>query len=396
MKILKWILIAVLFTVVALSIAACGGEEASAPEPTAVIQIATDTPTLPPPTNTPLPPPTDTPSPEPTEPPAPEGGTESGQGLDFGALGEPSKLDSFRSSMTISWQGIYTDGTEASETMMIAVEFVREPPAQHVTISGNFPGVEELGLEEGEVLEMYVSEGVMYMNLFGTWIQAPAEEGALDADEMAFVATEEMLKGLEDASYEGSTTYNGIEVEHYSFDETSFGLGQLPEGMDVEEALGNIYVAKEGNYLVHMDMAMSGANMELPTGQVGQILEDGSMEITVNLTDINQPITIVVPEEAQASGAPPEDIPVPDNAEDLQVVGFMGMITFSSSDSPEAVADYYQAEMPNNGWTESSVDEMGGMYSLEYTKGDRTASLLINPDSETGQTSVLITIEGGG
>ena len=126
------------------------------------------------------------------------------------------------------------------------------------------------------------------------------------------------------------------------------------------------------------------------------MLQNGSMEVIVDLMDINEPFEIVVPEEALAAGQPPEDIPVPDNAEELQVIDFMGMITFLSPDSPQEVADYYKTEMPSNGWNEISADEMAGMSSLEYSKGDRTASFLISTDQETGKTSVLITIEGGG
>jgi hypothetical protein len=50
--------------------------------------------------------------------------------------------------------------------------------------------------------------------------------------------------------------------------------------------------------------------------------------------------------------------------------------------------------MPNNGWTEVSVDSMAGMSTLEYNKGARTASFLIMADGETGKTSVMITVEG--
>jgi len=398
MKSLKWMMVvAIVLAALTIGLAACGDSES--PQPTEAVEAPTNTP-LPQPTNTPLPPPTNTAPPAPTEDttaagedtPQPPSGD---QGFDVGGLGQPEDLDSFRSTMVLSWQGTTADGAEVSESMMIAVEFQREPLAEHVTILGDFPGMEDLGLEGDQALEMYIVDDLMYMNLFGSWIQAPADEGGLGAEDMAFMTTEDMLGDLEDANYEGTTTYNDIEVEHYSFDETSFSAANMPEGMDVEEASGNIYVAADGNYLVHMDMSMSGANLELPTGESGDTLQDGSMEITVDLSDINQPINIELPEEALASGQPPDDIPVPDNAEDLQIVDFMGMITFLSPLTPEEVADYYIAEMPNNGWTEVSLDQMTDMHSLEYSKEARTASILITSDTETGKTSVLITTGTG-
>jgi hypothetical protein len=409
MKKAKWIILtAILLVALTTSLAACGGDDAAddtgAAEPAEVVQEPSDTPAPPPtdtpvpPTNTPPPPPTDTPLPPPTEAaeePAEEPEGDEGD-LDLAMLGQAEDLDSFRSTMVLSWFGTTADGTEVSESMRIDVEFVREPPAQHVTISGDFPGMEDMGLGGEEALEMYVVDNTMHMNLFGSWVQMPAEEGGLDAEDMAFVATEEMLDGLEDTNYEGTTDYNGIEVEHYSFDESSFSAENMPEEMNIEEATGNIFIAKEGGYLVHMDMVMSGANLDLPAGEGEEMLQNGSMELTVDLTDINQPIDIVLPEEALASGEPPDDIPVPDNAEELQIVDFMGMITYLSPLAPEEVADYYIAEMPNNGWTQVSLDQMQGMHSLEYSKGDRTASILITMDTDTGKTTVLITTEGGG
>lgn len=402
MKPLKLALFAVLLAFLTMGLAACGdaSEQAPATEAANASAAATNT-SVPNPTDTPLPPPSATPQPEatevlePTESSPPSIEPSDTQGLDLGGLQQPSDLDSFRSNLTISWQGTYTDGTEVSESMMVDVEFVREPPAQHVSISGDFPGMEDLGMEEGQALEMYVAEGMMYMNLFGSWLQAPAEEGGLDADEMAFVATEEMLKGLQDAEFQGTTTYNGIEADHYTFTETSFSPDDMPEGMDVEEASGNIYIAQDGNYVVHMDVTMSGANIELPTGEAGQVLQAGTMEVIVDLTDINEPITIQVPEEAQASGQPPDDIPLPDNAEDVQVLDFMGMITFYTESTSQEVAEFYQAEMPNYGWSEETVEQMGDTFSLEFVKSIQTAAFLISLDTETNQTSVLITVEGG-
>ena len=389
MKNQRWLLFVILLASLALLLVACGGRDdtGTAPKAAEAVQTATDTPL--PPTETPTPLPTDTPLPPPTQAPAEpsEPAEESG---DLDALARPTDLDSFRSSMTLSWQGTMTDGTEVAQSMTILVEYVREPLAEHVTMSGDFPGMEDMGIESGQALEMYVVEGTMYMNLFGSWLQVPAEEGGLDVDEMAFSATEDMLGDLEKANYEGQTTYNGVKVKHYTFDQKSFELDDLPDGMEIDEASGNIYVAVEGDYVVHMDMTLSGDNVEVPSGQ-GETLQNGSLTVTMDLTDINQPITIELPPEALESGKPPEDIPVPENAEDLQALGMMGMLTYQSASTPEELVDFYKAEMPKNGWTEVSADVMTGMANLEYNKEDRTATIMITPDSDTGKTAVMIT-----
>ncbi len=382
MKSIKILFIFVILAAMVLPIAACGGEK---PTPTQVAQGPANT--VPPaPTNTPLPPPTDTPIPiPPTDTPMPE--PEEEEPIDITALEKPTDLNSFRSRVEISWQGTYTDGTPGGGSMVIAVEFVREPRAEHVTISGDFAGMEGLGIEEGQALEMYVVGNTMYTNMFGSWMQMPAQEGGLGAEEMAFVSSADLLKGLKKPKYEGKETYNGIKTKHYSFDERSF---EEVEEIEIEKATGNIYIAEEGEYLVHMDVTMSGKKLGLPTGAEGQALQEGSMTIKTDLSDINQPITIQVPEEALQGSGVPEDIPAPDDAEELS--NFMGMITFKSPSTPQQIADFYKAEMPNNGWTQSKADEFGGMYTLEYTKEGRTASFIISTDSSTGKTSVLITV----
>jgi hypothetical protein len=390
MKSAKWMLAIALLVVLALSIAACGGEEPTAPpEPTKVVQEPTNTP-VPEPTDTPLPPPTDTPLPEPTDTPLPEPTEEPEESFDLSMLEQPGDLDSFRSTMEVSWEATNADGTEETGSFALVVEFVREPFAQHVIISGDMAELEEAGIPAGETLEMYVVEGTMYINMFGSWMSGPADEGGMDTDELAFVATGDLLEELKDAKYEGKETYNGIETRHYSFDKDSFDMADLPEGAEIEEASGHIYIAVEGNYVVHMEMMMSGTNLALPTGEEGEVVQTGTFGITMDLSNINEPITIEVPEEAMEAGAPPEDLPIPADAE--EVTSLMGMITFQSPSTPEEVAEFYQTGMPENGWTEVSVDEMSGMYMLEYSKEGRTASFMITVDSDTGNTSVLITV----
>jgi hypothetical protein len=153
---------------------------------------------------------------------------------------------------------------------------------------------------------------------------------------------------------------------------------------------GDIYVAEDGDYVVQMDLFFEGENLDLGIEATDEPVGQGRMEIHFKMTDVNQPFTIELPEGAVASSTTPEDIPIPADAEEVN--NMFGMISFTSASTPQEIADYYQAEMPNNGWTEVSSEELGGMFMLEYTKDGRTASLMVNTD-ESGKTSVLITVE---
>ena len=388
MKTLRWIALSFLITSMLFLVAACGGEEqtpAGEVEPTAaVVAQATDTP-MPEPTDTPVPLPTETLTPSMTGSEEPAETTES----ELPKLGSLESLNSFRSEMVMTWTGVMTDGTETSGSMIMNTEFVRDPPAQHVTITGDAETMTEMGMEDGGALEMYVVDNRMYMNFLGGWMQMPAEEGDLDVEAMTLDTASGMLSNLEKAKYEGRTTYNGVDVKHYTFDESYYSDAELI-GMNIDEASGNLYIAVDGNYLVHMNMLMKGANFEVPNVEAD--LQSGSLEITLDVTDINAPISIVAPQEAVDSGKPPEDIPIPENAEEFQVIAMMGMITFVSPATPAEVADFFKAEMPKNGWTESSAQEFDDLFMLDYSKDGKTASVMITKDEDTGKTSVLITI----
>jgi hypothetical protein len=398
MKTPNWILLTFLLAGLILGLAACGGEATPTAVPTEVSEAATDTP-VPEPTDTPVPP-TDTPVP-PTDTPQPT--EEPAEDLDVGGLEEPADLDSFRTSFEISWDGTATDGSAVTGSMDLLIEFVRDPRAQHISIGGDFPGLEELGVTEGTTMEIYVVEDTMYMNLFGSWLQMPADEqSTAEFEQMAFIASEDMLQDLSDTTYEGRETVNGIETKHYSFDETSFNPADM-EGMEIEEANGNVYIAVDGNYLVHMDVSMTGANLALPTGDVDQTLQNGTMEIVLDLYDVNEPFTIELPEEALSSeGLPftePEpgegvsaDMPIPDDAEELYASS-SGLITFESPSSTEDLASFYQTEMPANGWAEIKVEQIMEMFDMEYHKDNRTATFTIAPPAEdSDRATVFITI----
>ena len=71
---------------------------------------------------------------------------------------------------------------------------------------------------------------------------------------------------------------------------------------------------------------------------------------------------------------------------------FGGMVTLSTKDSPAQIAAFYEASMAAQGW-EISKSEIGGdMQILNCTKGERAVSITANPNTEKGQTDILIGI----
>jgi hypothetical protein len=363
--------------------AACGPESAEEAEPTEVVQVEPTA--TPEPTDTPTPEPTDTPTPEPTDTPEPTEDVEFDRDQIVGLEG----LDSYRAQITVSMTGI-SDGEDVESTLEMLIEFVREPLAQHLVISA--AGME--GAEGFEDIEMYIVEDTMYMNLAGQWISAPADEGVLD--DVSFLDADDMLDDVCGGTREKDTTLNGVEVHHWSFTLEDMEGCLTPEEMEeigvLSDAGGELYVAVDGNYVVRMEFFFEGEQLDASVGGEDQLLDEGRIEMTYDVSDVNADITIELPPEALEGATVPEDVPVMADAE--EVASFMGMITYNSPSDTAIVAEFYEEALPANGWTGGEMEELSGMYMFnDYTKDGRTLSITIMFDEDAGVTQVLLTIQ---
>jgi hypothetical protein len=271
------------------------------------------------------------------------------------------------------------------------IEYTREPLAQHIIISS-------LGFEgtEGALrTEMYVLQDQTFMQVGDDWFSSPAD-GDTPLDDAGLMTTADMLDGTCGWARQGNLEHNGYEVDHwtltYSDLSACIAAEKLAEMGGITDVRGDLYVTVDSNHIVHLDLTFEGQDLALGVGSAEDRVEEGLVKFTFEMTDVNQPFTIQVPEAALSSSAVPEDIPVPADAE--QVSNLFGMITFLSVSSPRQVADHFETSMPSYGWTQVNAEEYGGMVVLNYAKGGRTASLMIGTDQETGLTSVLITVEG--
>lgn len=386
MKHMKWVLLLVLLASLTLGLAACGGDTET--EPTSPpAEKPTEKPTMeateaPEPTAQP----TDTSLPEPTAIPEVE---EEEEEFDLSSLSSTADLSSYRSTMQVI---MVTDdnGQEEEQTIELSIEYTSEPRAQHMTMSGAVAGPEA---EDGTI-EMYLIEDTMYMMMGDQWLSLPATEEDVDSD--AFITPDTMLEDLCGWKKQGRETINGIEVEHWSFTKADIdacmpyeelaGLGELTD------ATGDLYVAVDDNYVVLMELIYEGEDLDMDLGETQETAKVVRMEVHYETSDVNEPFTIEVPAEALESSSLPDDIPVPEGSADVN--NMFGMINFTSETPPEEVFQFYQEEMPKNGWTEASAESMSGLWMLEFTKDGRTASIMITED-DAGNAAVMITVAEG-
>lgn len=290
-------------------------------------------------------------------------------------------LDSYQMEMTIATT--VSDTTQTIHATMI----ISTDPAQS-QMSFSFEGMEDMaGMGN---MSMTQIEGTSYMIVpeFGCITTAAGEtddafSNSLDANEF--------LEEIGEAQLVGEETINGIETLHYTFDETAV----QDETTQFNSVQGDVYIAKEGNYIVRFRLEGEG-----PVGSLGiAMLEEetdadqtvGLMVIEMNLTSINEPVEITIPAECENSGVADSEYPV---LEDAYESGSFGGIVTYKTDTPfaDAVA-FYQESLAADGWVYQEADSfiMDGTTALMYfDQGDR--SLTVTITQETGSSAFTVVI----
>jgi hypothetical protein len=334
---------------------------------------------------------TETPTAEAVETPEAEmteASTEGGQeeaDLDLNtSISGLESLNSYRVSFRFDWNGIKGD-QPVTGYMAMRSAFVREPPAQELYFEGQgFEGEADQGL--GQVSFVQVGDTAwFYESESDSWMQVPA--GSLDFAEGLFLQPEDLLEDFDVSKGRRSLLpeqVNGVQSHKYTFDEDDFDLSDPSTGEQVTRAQGEVYVAVDGGYVVRL-VVDADFNYEDPD----ELFEEGNVKMTFDISDVNQPIIIEPPAEAEAQAGGRDDIPMLPDAE----VDFASaeLISYRTASSAEDTAGFYQEEMTKNGWTaeDDTMTFEGGAF-LNYTKGNETASIIIS--SEENETSVLINV----
>jgi hypothetical protein len=399
MKNLKWLRMAFLLAGLAIVLVACGaGTATTAVQPEATQATGGQTPLVVQsaptavPTKTPLAPPTVVPTPA-----LPES-------LDSSKLVALNSFDSYRSTTTISSSGTQA-GKQVQETTTIKEEYIKNPFAHHmlVTTTGT---AEATG---PTTFELYTVEGTEYLNMGGTWTSAPAAAAGAGLN---LISGDKVLQKTCGWTKSGTVDVAGIQTADYKLSagavatcpdiQTLFGQGTITQ------ASGDVYIAVDGNYVVKIDITFQGTNLQvMGSTSTSTTLDQGTEQMQYALSDVNKSFTIEVPAEAKQAaalpsglpvptpggqtGALPSDIPAPSDAQLTANVG--GVVILSSASTAQQVSDFYKAEMPKNGWTAGTESQMPYGYSLTFTKGGRTATIVIT-GAAGSKTTLEINVQG--
>ena len=114
----------------------------------------------------------------------------------------------------------------------------------------------------------------------------------------------------------------------------------------------------------------------------------------IDESGIKETAQAVVTDLPGFTGEKPADIPVlSDGAKDM--IASQDMVSYLSPGTFQEVVDFYEREMPLNGWSKIDLDSsiIENLATLIYEKSGRRASVIITQIPFINQVTVLITIE---
>lgn len=406
-KQLRWVTVLILlFALSSLACSLTGGGEQPAEEPTAVsapAEAPTEEPTAvsvpaeaPAENNedtsgqaeapaaeepTAVPEPTEPAEPEATEPPA-ETTTAEESSLTFGNISTDYQFDSYH--FTLSMIATGTDDADNEISQSIEADIITTSDPQAMSMTTNLAGMGD-AVGGGENVEMIIVqiEDTSYTVLPGMGCITSPADSTIENPFSDFANPDNFLSEIEDADYVGDTTVNGIDVKQYHFNETNLKNDAIN---DVDQLEGDVYVAKDGGYLVRL--VMQG------TGNMADILDTtvnttGEIHVELNLTEVNEPITVEIPEACTGSGADAE-YPILEDATELATMS--GLVSYQTVTAVTDVIAFYDEQMTNDGWTKNTDEsfQMEDTAILVYTKDGQTVNITIGADPDTGGTFVLI------
>ena len=258
------------------------------PEPTAVPTEAAPTaepaaPTAAPTSEPPTPPPplpTDTPAPPPPPPP-----TEAPAAPDDQYTLDPSQweqslatLSSFRQKVNLVFRA---DGTGLESRLVYEGEVTTNPTALHSTLRVEGEAASQLPSNQVEVI--WIGDRAWVKVGRKPWV--PVTVSALESEyDGQVLGVGELLPFIQQAQrVMPDETINGIPCKHYTYN-----LDNLQAEAGMTSAAGDIWVAKDGGYVVRLTMKGQGT-------YYGTYTSSGSLDLVYDLYDVNAPITIKPP-----------------------------------------------------------------------------------------------------
>lgn len=272
-------------------------------------------------------------------------------------------LSSYKATLTLTF-----DGTEAGQPLHWTRTYImlaqKEPQARQLTI-------EKTG-ETSELVFMAEINGAAYERRGENACTASViEEGNSSIERLEPAG---LLSGVVGAEVVGDETINGVTASHATFDERAFGQ------LNISKSTGEMWVASEGGYVLKYLLKTEGN-----ADYFGERVE-GTLIWDYELSDINQTVGIILPDNCPAGKVNAPVLPDASNVLDMP-----GLLTFNTSTTLADAASFYQEQIPALGWTllgEPSITETNAL--MEFTQGDQTLTIIMTIDAGVTTVNIIL------
>lgn len=301
------------------------------------------------------------------------------------AVQEFDKLESYQMQFDFS-----TTVNEVSQLVQATLLVSTKPAASQITFS--FSGFD--GMPETTSMDMTQLDGVSYVNMAELGCVSSTDGDVMDGAFDTALNANEFLDNVGEATLVGEETVNGIEALHYTFDETAVD----DETTQMIWAQGNVYIAKQGNFVVRFQLQGEGTVDNLGLG-VDEAAEDskepqiGFIQVEMNVTNINEPVDITIPVECENNGIDNADFPVLEDA--VEFTSFGGFVSYKTETRFSDAVQFYQERMAADGWTyqETASFIVDGTTALMFFEKDgRSLTVTVTEDSESTVPAFLVVI----
>ncbi len=304
------------------------------------------------------------------------------------------KLKSYRARWAWSFDGKLADGKPYTLSYT-TVESVFPADKQSYRIVTVTQTPDQPDDQPNLTFEMFEVSGVAYMS--GTFSAetarcepVPMLGGLFSAGELLELTNDaQSMRGVR--LVKAGDRVNGILADQYELDSKAL----LTSG--VKSAAGNVWVARDGGYVVKLTLQATGdaamLGPEAPSADESNRKRpvEGKLAMEYVVLSVNKEKPITLP----AACTPPQptaaDIPMPKSA--ANAFTQKGMTMFQSEEKTEALIEFYKKEMPAKGWKAGKAQSAAGITQMEFTKDNRKVTIFITPNPVGKGMTVIINEE---
>lgn len=293
------------------------------------------------------------------------------------------RLNSYRANLIIDFAG--TRGDQPASGRIESLTEVNRPAnalRHYLNINADIPNLpDSRGIAQFFKIgnQVYVSRnGEAFQFEAGNASLSPGNVGLFELDSFIIIPpTVPNAPSIE--------KIEGQNALHYRFDQNDVSHPNF----SINQAQGDVWVAVPDNYLLqYVISATLRVVAPLPNAP---ILDQGQLNLSYKLTDINADIVITPPENVTPGRTPFAGFPPPPESQITAI--YPTLIEYTSVISPISATLFYQTGLPATGWSEEAAEIFEEKSRLIYSKDSQRLTVLITPTDDPRKIKIVLDID---